>query len=970
MSNITVFYFYYLKLKVEFIIQTKKNLNYSLQISGMTILACNVCGDYRLRHECLEMDYKMVELSIEKPKKIVFPKDPVCPWCGSMSFLNPTCPGGPNLEKHGLVRPAAKPKVIRRPVVVLSDTESSDSDEEYVSPVPAPASVPTSVPNPVPASVPAPVPNPVPNPMPNDRLPFDGAPYLRVYKTKGEMIEYEPSKYSINPIVYEPGVKCVIVNAGMGSGKSRRAVEMILADQLAHPGVKRRILFVCARIQQGFSLMALLQKMGAKLYSDKDVQGSLLIPEDFVVCQVESQVRLQNSKKWDLVIVDEIRSVLGQCTADMTNKQNLGINNMMFRTFMKHADKTLLMDAHCEFDHMVKDFVDSMFEPQEILVHRYECGQMARNVIIHECLPTMMGRILEDIRADKRVMLVFRSKKQLQDVMKTLLLTESYSSAVFDGDSSAEHMRNFVDIDGYILNNDIRVLAFTSKVTVGADCQVPFHRIYGFCATRGGSTARDVCQGFGRSRNCTTGEIHVLMTEADREITKTQTHEEALLEITENKRIRSEYSHMFVDSRMELNESGVFSWTAGPVCRQFAFTLAERNSGFRQSFDLLVKLSGFSQYEYGEQSMTASERSDVAESLDNGAYSNQQDEIRVIEEILKNQRTPWCVETYAMNLQDKIAEGVPLDKNNFAELKLKVKHGTATEKEIQIQKVLAVYFKYDLSFRNELTWRDIRATQDKAKLLENAWVRKTYSGDKFGLQEYDRDSIKYAGYQENVALRYPRMIELGGLLTRLEFVGPNRRWISQDELESNGPLITETVDRIANLDGRKNKKLDPVAGLKEELKWTGLKLVKERKRMGPVQTTGAQSEIGKRARVNGYKFDKTVDITLAKIKVLINPAQIQEDEDGKKTGPKYNYEKVKLSRLLPHYKVKVEDPWALEDFIASVRSAAVQAFISAQAAEAFSRAAQASVQKAQDFVHTKKRGLGMGERDGKKLKLF
>ena len=60
----------------------------------------------------------------------------------------------------------------------------------------------------------------------------------------------------------------------------------------------------------------------------------------------------------------------------------------------------------------------------------------------------------------------------------------------------------------------------------------------------------------------------------------------------------------------------------------------------------------------------------------------------------------------------------------------------------------------------------------------------------------------------------------------------------------------------------------------------------------------------------------------------------------------------------------------MEDFIASVRSAAVQAFISAQAAEAFSRAAQASVQKAQDFVHTKKRGLGMGERDGKKLKLF
>ena len=78
---------------------------------------------------------------------------------------------------------------------------------------------------------------------------------------------------------------------------------------------------------------------------------------------------------------------------------------------------------------------------------------------------------------------------------------------------------------------------------------------------------------------------------------------------------------------------------------------------------------------------------------------------------------------------------------------------------------------------------------------------------------------------------------------------------------------------------------------------------------------------------------------------------------------------MKLSRLLPHYKVNVEEPWKLKDFIDSVRRAAFQAYTSAQAAQAHSQAAQASVQKAEDFVQTKKRGLGMGEmeeRDGKK----
>ena len=137
------------------------------------------------------------------------------------------------------------------------------------------------------------------------------------------MNNYTAGKYSIHQISFESGVKCVIVNSGMGSGKSRAAVDMIKADRAAHPGVERRYLFVCARVQQGFSLMSELQELGAKLYSSEDLKGEKLVEENFVVCQVESLVRLQNCKKWDIVVVDEIRSVLGQCTSDITNKQGL-----------------------------------------------------------------------------------------------------------------------------------------------------------------------------------------------------------------------------------------------------------------------------------------------------------------------------------------------------------------------------------------------------------------------------------------------------------------------------------------------------------------------------------------------------------------------------------------------------------------------------------------------------------------------
>ncbi|MFN9942082.1 MAG: hypothetical protein ACK56I_21675, partial [bacterium] len=85
------------------------------------------------------------------------------------------------------------------------------------------------------------------------------------------------------------------------------------------------------------------------------------------------------------------------------------------------------------------------------------------------------------MKANNRIMMVFRSKTHLQIIMKTLeLVCGNLQSAVFDGDSSAAHMKNFVRLDEFLTENGIMQIAFTSKVTVGADCQVPIHRIYGF----------------------------------------------------------------------------------------------------------------------------------------------------------------------------------------------------------------------------------------------------------------------------------------------------------------------------------------------------------------------------------------------------------------------------------------------------------------------------------------------------------
>ena len=331
-----------------------------------------------------------------------------------------------------------------------------------------------------------------------------------------------------------------------------------------------------------------------------------------------------------------------------------------------------------------------------------------------------------------------------------------------------------------------------------------------------------------------------------------------------------------------------------------------------------------------------------------------------------------------MDIEKKLEEGVPLSLADHYKIKNRVKDSTATEEMIKLNKVLIAYFKYESSFRDELTWQDIKATQDTdaAKVLENSWVRTTMK-DPNMIRSYDNNTIRFAGYPEMVKLRLPYLQLLTRLMTHLGFVGPNKKeWITATELESHGDIIRQFTAKMAKLDKRKpkdkskfNDKGDEVVvdrylgALCDELRWFGLKLRCDRKRRGPVQTEG--KEKGKREHVNCYQFDKdNDDFILAKIKVWIKPSEYERDEKGKVLSKKSYYHDVKLSRLLPHYKVKQDLVLLLsdeeEDMVKAIASTARASAAAAQAAAAAAAAAVASVNILLS-IFDRKRGLGEGE---------
>ena len=759
--------------------------------------------------------------------------------------------------------------------------------------------------------------------------PFDDDAYLVVYEEKDMRVnEKNPSLRSINEIIFETGVRCIAIAAHMGSGKSHAAVELVKADRLAHPGVKRRVLVLGCRIQQDHTAMALFKDYGAKLYSD--IEGSLS-DVDFLVCQVESVCRLQFCRKWDLIIVDEVKSVLNQFTSAKTNKSNLKINNDFLRIFMAGAGKVLLMDAHLEFDGMVKDFMTATFKPSEMQVRRYDYNPMKRKLIRYTDEADILGVMVKVIMAKKRIMCVFRSKKHMY---KTIALMQEYPSQIvsFSGDTGGEKMRAFQDIDHYIVNSGTTAICFTSKVTVGSDIQTPIDMIFCFCDTAGGSTARDVFQGMGRARNLTSGEIHMWTGKKDRYLEHVQTPKQGEQEILENKALRQDYFNILSGSMLSyVHEDECYKWTPGEVCKQFAFTLSEKNTGFNINFDRLARFSGLVE--------TASDME--TEAIDTNlqyriAYEHQQSQIALITSILTRQQGPFAT-TF----------------KQFEELLQQRKQQQTTDENNVLLDYLIPYFKYDESFRPQLEWTHILATMESAPDLDAAKMLANMTLEEW--KHSDAIALRFAAFPEFIKCRgksFPYLIEACILAG---FSGLTDGAVTDNiKIARNRPKILELTSLSAKADrGRVQGEKCVVKAMKRELNRFGFDIV-----------------VG-RARVNGsriHQYTLKNDAVLKKITVLRPPKGEKEEREEEEEDEKTGEIKVLVSELLPYYRNKtpedmvellIDDEWdqecLLEALVASSKATASAAKASASAAKAALSAARACAIIAEFTAKSRKR---------------
>jgi hypothetical protein len=310
--------------------------------------------------------------------------------------------------------------------------------------------------------------------------------------------------------------KLFVVNAQLNMGKTH-AIMQFISD--VFPTLRnQRILFVTCRRQQARSIQDRTTNLKGHdnkaipiFYYSESKKINLREKIGVFICQYESLHFMgEVFKSFSYVIIDEIRAVLAQVCVEQTNRSNLYVNGQILRGVLQQS-RAIFTDADVFVDSTVRRFVDTIWAPNEVKYFNYTRNSLPRVVEVFDSTihketyhNILHGNIMCALAGDcAPVGIVCRAKSALDVIVKQY--NDDARVMWVSGESPSHVMDGFRKINETLVSQNIRVLIFTSCVTVGTDIQVEFSNVYVIADAFGGAPARDIWQGAGRFRKLTAG---------------------------------------------------------------------------------------------------------------------------------------------------------------------------------------------------------------------------------------------------------------------------------------------------------------------------------------------------------------------------------------------------------------------------------------------------------------------------------
>ncbi len=287
--------------------------------------------------------------------------------------------------------------------------------------------------------------------------------------------------------------KCLMVRAEMGHGKTVQTMKLL------KEGNFKRVLIVTPRISfaMGINQEILSSEIkGFTSYRDKGFN----VKNDKIIVQCESLHKIANEVEYDLVILDEVESILYQMCAP-THSQNLIENNNTLESVLLRAGKILCLDG------FLSSRTTTYFKSLKISydVIRYKFKPNEKKVVHLDSFKSMLGAIDDCLKNGKKLFIYSSSKTKVIRDIEPLLKERSGGSEKNGCRWKAYHSDSGNKIDAKVSEEwlNLDVVVCTSSITVGLDFNVKdyFDCTFGYISRMSGVLIRDFFQGLHRVRH-------------------------------------------------------------------------------------------------------------------------------------------------------------------------------------------------------------------------------------------------------------------------------------------------------------------------------------------------------------------------------------------------------------------------------------------------------------------------------------
>jgi len=293
--------------------------------------------------------------------------------------------------------------------------------------------------------------------------------------------------------------KFVVLNTGMGSGKTYQAIEYLSHHSESYIWMTPNI-----ALAQNTTYRLEERNIPCSYYNDCKKQKETISTKDqLVICM--NSLHYTDNKEYKVVIVDEIETFLIKWFNNATLEDNkAGIKYDCWKRFLdiiEKADKVIFLDAFTS--KITTDFINALNNNQHKIYQLYH-EPVSRDVKFLGSYYNWLNDIIETIKQGKKPFIFYPylrnhhslpSMQELKDLIESQTNSKGvcYNSKVADAD--LEGLKNvnesWASLDFVITN---------TKITVGINYELSdFHQV--FISVAGFSSSRDLIQVSYRCRN-------------------------------------------------------------------------------------------------------------------------------------------------------------------------------------------------------------------------------------------------------------------------------------------------------------------------------------------------------------------------------------------------------------------------------------------------------------------------------------